>query len=348
MHDMMRSGHTSRELFAATGLLEQSDALAAQADAVKEASDIESIHKMRVASRRLRNAMNLFNATLPPKQGRKWMKQIKRITSALGAARDLDVQIEFVRHFIEGMGDADRKSNEAGIARLLLRLEQRRERVQPRVVDTMEKIEKSQVIHQMQTRLRDVISRARASGVSPTSPELRDEARQTILHRLEDVFVYENAVHHPSHAEPLHEMRIAFKYLRYTQDAYGPLFEGGLKKQVKLAKSFQSLLGDLHDADVWIEFLPRFEEAEKRRFVQFYGKPRGFPKIHKGITFFVDNMVQRRQKIYEDFVAAWDRRISQGTWDEFRQHFRQDDGPVRLVPETPPAPADEMTQSQSA
>lgn len=73
------------------------DAFTCEIDGVKEAQDIEYIHRMRVASRRLRAALPLFISCFPEKQYRKWMQEITRITRALGDARDADVQISFLQ-----------------------------------------------------------------------------------------------------------------------------------------------------------------------------------------------------------------------------------------------------------
>ncbi|MHB8053394.1 MAG: CHAD domain-containing protein, partial [Methanoregula sp.] len=72
------------------------DAFTCEIAGVKEAQDIEYIHRMRVASRRLRAALPLFRTCFPDKQYMKWMKEITKITRALGDARDADVQIVFL------------------------------------------------------------------------------------------------------------------------------------------------------------------------------------------------------------------------------------------------------------
>lgn len=56
--------------------------------------DIEELHSMRVSSRRLRAAMDAFEGAFPARSFRPLLRQVKEITDALGAARDLDVAIE--------------------------------------------------------------------------------------------------------------------------------------------------------------------------------------------------------------------------------------------------------------
>ena len=57
--------------------------------------DIEYVHDMRVASRRLRAAMRNFADCFTPKKEFRWhLKRVERITSTLGDVRDLDVLID--------------------------------------------------------------------------------------------------------------------------------------------------------------------------------------------------------------------------------------------------------------
>ncbi|MDD1729311.1 MAG: CHAD domain-containing protein, partial [Methanospirillum sp.] len=75
--------------------------LEAELQGVLRNDDIEYVHRSRVATRRIRAAFPLFAECLPTDRRRAWEKQIRRLTRSLGEARDLDVQIGFVREFLE-------------------------------------------------------------------------------------------------------------------------------------------------------------------------------------------------------------------------------------------------------
>ena len=63
---------------------------------VIDGTDIECVHDMRVASRRLRAALrNFADCFTPKKEFHRHLKQVERITSTLGAVRDLDVLIDY-------------------------------------------------------------------------------------------------------------------------------------------------------------------------------------------------------------------------------------------------------------
>lgn len=57
-------------------------------------NDIEAVHKMRVASRRLRAVLDAYETLCDPQQFKKVYRDTKRIASILGKARDTDVMIE--------------------------------------------------------------------------------------------------------------------------------------------------------------------------------------------------------------------------------------------------------------
>ena len=62
-------------------------------EGVKDGTDIEFVHEMRVTSRRLRAAMDNFADCFPEKAFKKHYKKVKAITRTMGAVRDLDVLI---------------------------------------------------------------------------------------------------------------------------------------------------------------------------------------------------------------------------------------------------------------
>jgi CHAD domain-containing protein len=66
----------------------------ANADGVLDTDDIERVHHMRVATRRLRAAMEVFAPCFPAKEHRRLLKEVKRLADALGERRDPDVAIE--------------------------------------------------------------------------------------------------------------------------------------------------------------------------------------------------------------------------------------------------------------
>jgi CHAD domain-containing protein len=85
---------------------------------VLDMADIERVHDMRVATRRLRAALEVFEPCFPRKRYRKALKRVKALADALGERRDRDVAIEFLERFADEAPQADRAAVAALIERL--------------------------------------------------------------------------------------------------------------------------------------------------------------------------------------------------------------------------------------
>jgi CHAD domain-containing protein len=75
---------------------------------VLDVSDIERVHDMRVATRRLRAALEVFEPCFPPKEFKSALAEVKAIADALGERRDRDVTIAALDEFAGGMRAPDR------------------------------------------------------------------------------------------------------------------------------------------------------------------------------------------------------------------------------------------------
>jgi CHAD domain-containing protein len=89
---------------------------------VLDVSDIERVHDMRVATRRLRAALEIFEPCFPKKQLRSALREVRAIADALGERRDRDVAIAALEEFGAALAAPDRP----GISSLIeqLRVEQ--------------------------------------------------------------------------------------------------------------------------------------------------------------------------------------------------------------------------------
>jgi len=312
----------TRLAFAADALLEHLLGMTREIDGVRVADDIEYVHRMRVASRRMRNALSLFGDLLPGKRTEQWPKAIKRVTKSLGAARDADVQVDFLqRFFVDAKADGRlQKQHEPGLNRLLLRLRQHREKQQPQVLRAMDELE-HEVAPAMERWLHEV--RTATLDTPRVSASLRREASERVLQRTQEVLAFEPYVRQPEHSERLHEMRVACKHLRYTLEAFAPQFDRGIKTKIKWVKQMQSTLGDLHDSDVWIDFLPQFLADEEQRFRGFLGHTRGFKRLIPGIEFLRAHLERQRAAIYASFVEMWEHDADREAWRRFRGFFEK-------------------------
>ena len=82
--------------------------LTEQAEGVLDTGDIERVHDMRVATRRLRAALEIFEPCFPARPYRRALDGVKRLADALGERRDRDVAIAALHAFNDQMRPPDR------------------------------------------------------------------------------------------------------------------------------------------------------------------------------------------------------------------------------------------------
>ena len=313
--------NASHRLFVATAILKYVDAMAAQIDGVRKSKEIEYVHRMRVATRRVRNTIDLFESHLPSKRCKKWCKQVKRVARALGDARDVDVQIVAVREFLSTLDQAPHQAYRFGIERLLLRLTQRRSGLQRAVVAAIDTLESAGTVQEMQEVLRGFQAKGRAVDADALPASLQALAHKTIIRRFEEMMVFSPYVASSEHVDELHRMRIAAKLLRYTLEVYDPLLNESLKPQIKLIRHVQNMLGEIHDYDVWIHHLPIFLEEEEQRFRVFFGHAEGFSSIAHGILFFMDDRQACRHAVHQQLADFWKQATDTGQWNWLQAGF---------------------------
>jgi CHAD domain-containing protein len=96
----------------------RTDELFAHSENVLDTSDIERVHDMRVASRRLRAVLEIFEPAFPAGDFKTVLRDVKALADALGERRDPDVHIEDMEEFEQAILAANRPGIDALVARL--------------------------------------------------------------------------------------------------------------------------------------------------------------------------------------------------------------------------------------
>jgi CHAD domain-containing protein len=302
--------------FGAQSLLDRVQELTLHIPGVREAKDIEFVHQMRVASRRLRAAMSLFEDTLDLKP---YKKAIKRVTGDLGAARDLDVQILFLERYLERLGDA---VFAPGIRRIQLRLRQQREDVQTAVVKALDRLQKSAALPNLSQAMRELLADSRVNTPQPDFMELRTVAARNICLRLEELLSFEPCVKNAESVDQHHQMRIAAKKLRYTMEIFASIFPPGFSDFTGVVKEAQKILGEIHDSDVWVLMLPAFIAEETERAKEYFGNTRPMGKLVKGMNYLCAEQAKNRARQHDKFVKFWEEATASQTWRNLRLLLR--------------------------
>src|SRR4030081_1247741 len=111
-------GRESFRLAAARVVSVRSTELFEQSANVLDTSDIERVHDMRVATRRLRAVLEIFAPCFERTLLRGVLGDVRSLADALGERRDPDVHIDMLQHFASAVAEADRPGVESLVARL--------------------------------------------------------------------------------------------------------------------------------------------------------------------------------------------------------------------------------------
>jgi CHAD domain-containing protein len=271
--------------FGAERLLGSLDALTSEIKGVKGEDDIEFVHRMRVASRRLRSALVLFADCFDEEDVGKWNRAIRSVTRDLGGARDLDVQIAFLNGFVDAHEDLP------SLVELKGGLERRRANAQPRIVSGLEKLERKGTLEEMRRTYEEIRKTPRCTVPYGTM----ERAFHHISVRLDDLLSLQDCVHQPEAKERQHQMRIAAKRLRYTMESFETLYGEDFLDRIAIVKDLQDRLGELHDCDVWIDMLKEMGADDP------------------GLDALLHDRTETRIAGYGEFVKTWESLIE----DEF-------------------------------
>jgi len=141
------------ETFAQSGqrmLEERMEKLLDWRDEVLKHEDIEAVHKMRVATRRLRATLDAFESCCNPQKFKKIYRQVKDMADLLGAARDTDVMLQGLHEKYEQVPVEE----QAGVQWLIDRLEIYRQQRQQELEDFFATLDEDALKQQVETCIR--------------------------------------------------------------------------------------------------------------------------------------------------------------------------------------------------
>ncbi len=286
-------------------------AMYAEIEGVLEAKDIEYIHRMRVASRRLRSALAIFEDCFSRKEFKRYARDVRDVTRSLGAARDLDVQLAVLDNVLPRFADPKLAP---GLRRLQLRMKQHRADAQKDVITAIKTLQADDTLVNLAkwaATFREV-----SDGVYLFSPALYELAFSGINARLKEFLDHAAYIQDERNVAELHNMRISAKRLRYTMEAFADLYGVNLKPYINQTRKFQDVLGEIHDADVWGEMIPRFIQEEAERISIYFGNNRPLKRLLPGLEAFRADRDLKRKADYQKFLGMWQKADEEHLWDE--------------------------------
>lgn len=260
-------------------------------------TDIEGVHDMRVASRRLRSALRDFAPFLRRKSVPQ--RRLKALADALGRVRDEDVAIEA----LERLKAKASEQLATGIEQVMDERRWRRERAR----EALERMLTEDALAEMQEKYSARFERALRRDIKENQAQalsFRHAGREIILARFTELQELSSSLYHPFEIDALHRMRIAAKRLRYAIELFASCWGGTLAEIAKEIAELQSSLGELHDCDVWIGDLG--ERLDVRRGAQQEAETRSIgEQARQAGVWLLGHFVKEREKHFRAALARW-------------------------------------------
>lgn len=258
--------------------------------AARSWEDIEGVHQMRVAFRRMRSALGLFRSAVPHTETDQWSEEMRGLAAQLGPARDLDVFID------EGLGAIEGKLTLPGGDKLMALAEHRREAAYQTVQAMLDGDRYGNFRGEFRqwtedqawlASLSDKRRKAVHGNVVSFARKVLDKCERRVLSAGSHV--------DQDSAQEMHELRIKCKKLRYAADFFSPLFRG-VDDFIGHMKGLQDLLGVMNDVAVMPSLLHELlTDHQDSQVLQYAG-----------------GLVGWRTRQYYEIKSSFDTR-----WDEF-------------------------------
>ncbi|MFO7531923.1 MAG: CHAD domain-containing protein [Candidatus Limnocylindrales bacterium] len=233
--------------------------------------DAEELHRMRVATRRMRAAWRVFDGAYRRKVQQRYVKELRSVAQALGEVRDIDVLLEHLDDYMSRLPAPGRAALEP------LRSAWRRDREVARkaLVDRLDSRQYRQFVD-------DYLDFTESPGAAEVrrplgQPSLvRDTAGSRILQAYERVRAYQTIITWAD-VGTLHALRIEGKRLRYTLEYFAEVLPVNARQLIVQVTEMQDHLGRLNDADVaarvtrdWLNLNAPMLPARSREAVGLY------------------------------------------------------------------------------
>ena len=217
-------------------------------------NDIEALHDMRVATRRMRGAFRVFEAGFSKKAIKPLLVGLRTTGRALGRVRDLDVFMQKLQAYQQSLPADEQSVLQPLLDTWYTEREQARQ-------EMLAYLNSKKYLKFRQNFLKFVTTEGWGAKPIPTGVpvpyQLRHLVPGLIYERYEAVHAYEIVLDNAA-LDTLHQLRITFKQLRYTLEYFEEILGKERKMVIEEVKTLQDHLGELNDAHVASELLRDF------------------------------------------------------------------------------------------
>ncbi|MBI9048103.1 MAG: CHAD domain-containing protein [Anaerolineaceae bacterium] len=238
----MNLNHTENKSladFIQNTLSENISSIRIELDGVIQNSDIEFVHRIRIAIRRYRNNLQIFKSfgnqeLFDSLQG--LHQHTNEFSALLAQARDLDIQ----HHLIELLFDSYDSTSKTS---LLNYFSKHRQNVQILLSDLINNANNVHFINEYD--ISQDISKSTESAILVASGPLKAVSSSIAMS-----ISLLNPMSGITDAEEIHRFRKSIRRVRYTLECFQNQFDFPTIQMIEKSHQIQDLLGDLHDLDM--------------------------------------------------------------------------------------------------
>jgi CHAD domain-containing protein len=282
-------------------------------DGTRLGEDIEALHDMRVATRRLRAAFEVFSEAFEPQSMKPYLKGLRATGRALGSVRDLDVFMEKAQRYIDKLPEGER----GGLEPLLGEWRGQREEARTRMLEHLNSWEYASFKQKF-----NLFLHTPGMGACPQTP---DQPAPERVCELAPILIYSRIAAARAYApwladapvERLHMLRIEFKKLRYTVEYFSEVLGKRSVEVINALKQIQDHLGDLNDAQVATQIIGGFIEGWDK---QQQALPIQERQNIEGVVSYLAARHAERHQLLVTFQATWEAHFYNKT---FRRNLAQ-------------------------
>jgi CHAD domain-containing protein len=261
--------------------------------------DIEALHDMRVATRRMRAAFDVFEDAFQKKTVNSYLSGLRHTGRLLGSVRDLDVFMEKANRYLDSLTDDTRH----GLDPLLSMWQNQLTEARNKLIYHLD----SQAYQEFKLGFNYFVQTPgfgskRISENISIPIRVCEVAPCLIYSRLAAVRAY-GTVLNIATIPQLHALRIEFKKLRYALEYFVEVLGSEARLVIDLIKKLQDHLGDLHDADVACQILNNFLDSWDRGQVGLQLSERQNPEP---LVNYLAYQHAERHRLLVTFPEAWE------------------------------------------
>jgi CHAD domain-containing protein len=213
--------------------------------------DIEEVHDMRVATRRMRSAFQLLEPYYKTRPVRPYTQSLRALARRLGVVRDLDVMIDSLEKHRARCDETE----QAALQTIIQRLDKRRRKARKKLINHLDSKAYRKFVENFAAFLSKPGKSARAIDANDAAPHQVRHVLPVIVHEhLATVRAYDTVLA-GAEVETLHALRIEFKRLRYLVSYFSDVLGSSGEDFIDELKNIQDHLGLLNDCSVAQEWL---------------------------------------------------------------------------------------------